>query len=80
MVVLIVAGMKTNSGKLGIGYNNTIPWKCPEDIAFFKKTTLNKNVLMGMKTFKSLKSKLPNRNNIVITRNKYCKNEKDLIQ
>lgn len=79
MVVLIVAGIKTSSGKLGIGYKNTIPWYCPEDLVFFKKTTLNKNIVMGMKTFKSLKSKLPNRNNIVITRNKYCKNEKNLI-
>lgn len=58
-------------GKYGcIGRNNTIPWKCKEDMAYFKESTLNKTVIMGRKTWESLYVKpLPHRRNIVITNN-----------
>lgn len=52
-----------------IGNNNGLPWSIPEDMAFFRKTTLNSIVIMGRKTFDSLglPGGLPNRINIVIT-------------
>lgn len=53
----------------GIGIENTLPWKLPEDMAHFKKTTSGHTVLMGRKTFESIGRPLPNRKNIVISRN-----------
>ena len=53
----------------GIGINNTLPWKLPEDLAHFKRTTSGHSIIMGRKTFDSIGRPLPNRRNIVITRN-----------
>ncbi len=53
----------------GIGVNNTLPWRLPEDLAFFKKTTSGHAIVMGRKTFDSIGRPLPNRRNIVVTRN-----------
>ncbi len=53
----------------GIGINNTLPWHLPEDLAHFKRTTSGHAILMGRKTFESIGRPLPNRRNIVITRN-----------
>ena len=54
----------------GIGVRNTLPWKLPEDLAFFKRTTTGHPIIMGRKTFDSIGRPLPNRRNIVITRNR----------
>ncbi len=52
-----------------IGKNNDIPWRLPEDLKHFKRTTAGHVVIMGRKTFESLGNKpLPNRVNIVISR------------
>ncbi|RXZ33247.1 dihydrofolate reductase [Oxalobacteraceae bacterium CAVE-383] len=53
----------------GIGINNTLPWHLPEDLAHFKRTTTGHPIIMGRKTFDSIGRPLPNRRNIVITRN-----------
>ncbi|RJG04090.1 dihydrofolate reductase [Noviherbaspirillum sedimenti] len=53
----------------GIGLNNALPWRLPEDLAFFKRTTTGHPIIMGRKTFDSIGKPLPNRRNIVITRN-----------
>ncbi len=55
--------------KGGIGINNTLPWRLPEDLAFFKKTTSGHAIVMGRKTFESIGRALPNRRNVVVTRN-----------
>ena len=52
-----------------IGINNTLPWHLPHDLQHFKSTTLNKPVVMGRKTFESIGRPLPQRTNIVVTRN-----------
>jgi len=64
-LTIIVATDKQN----GIGINNTLPWKLAEDLAHFKRTTSGHTVIMGRKTFDSIGKPLPNRRNIVITRN-----------
>ena len=53
----------------GIGINNTLPWRLPEDLAHFKRTTSGHPIIMGRKTFDSIGRPLPNRRNIVVTRN-----------
>ncbi len=53
-----------------IGLNGAIPWHYSADLRRFKRLTLNTTVIMGRKTWESLPVKpLPNRRNIVITRN-----------
>ena len=54
----------------GIGASGNLPWKCPEDMQFFKNLTINKTIIMGSNTFKSLPDTvngLKNRFNIVLT-------------
>lgn len=51
-----------------IGKDNDMPWHLPADLAYFKKTTLGKPVVMGRKTYESIGRPLPGRQNIVITR------------
>lgn len=51
-----------------IGNHNELPWQLPADLAFFKKTTMNKPILMGRKTYESIGRPLPGRRNIIITR------------
>lgn len=53
----------------GIGIRNTLPWKLPQDLAHFKRVTTGHPILMGRKTFESIGRPLPNRRNIVISRN-----------
>ncbi|MFO7864206.1 MAG: dihydrofolate reductase [Salinivirgaceae bacterium] len=54
----------------GIGKNNSMPWHISEDLKRFKELTTGHAVIMGRKTWESLPKKpLPNRTNIVITRN-----------
>lgn len=64
-LTLIVALDRNN----GIGVNNALPWRLPEDLAFFKKTTSGHAIIMGRKTYDSIGRPLPNRRNIVVTRN-----------
>lgn len=51
-----------------IGGNNGLLWKIPADLKFFKETTTGHTIVMGKKTYQSIGRPLPNRRNIVITR------------
>ena len=52
-----------------IGKDNTLPWNLPADLGYFKRTTTGKTVLMGRKTYESIGRPLPNRRNVIISRN-----------
>lgn len=52
-----------------IGSNNDLPWHLPNDLKFFKETTTGHTIIMGRKTFDSIGRALPNRRNIVLSRN-----------
>lgn len=52
-----------------IGKDNKLPWYLPEDLRHFKQLTQYKPVIMGRKTYESLGKPLPNRLNIVVSRN-----------
>jgi dihydrofolate reductase len=51
-----------------IGNQGLLPWNEPEDMRFFRTTTLDHAIIMGRKTFEALGRALPKRRNIVITR------------
>jgi len=54
-----------------IGIKNTLPWKLPNDMKWFRKNTMGKPIVMGRKTFESFGAKaLPGRTNIIISRDK----------
>jgi len=59
----------------GIGINNTLPWRLPEDLAHFKRLTTGHPIIMGRKTFESIGRPLPGRRNIVISRNPAWRHE-----
>lgn len=71
-MVTIIAAIAENNA---LGKNNQLIWHLPADLKRFKKTTLNHVVIMGRKTFESLGKPLPNRTNILITRDKNYKAE-----
>jgi len=64
MISLIAAIGRNNE----LGKGNTLLWKLPADMEHFKKITTLHTVVMGRKTFESIGKPLPNRRNIVITR------------
>ncbi len=66
MTISIIVAL---SNDRAIGRDNTLPWHLPEDLKFFKRTTLGKPVIMGRKTFQSLGKALPGRTNMVISHN-----------
>lgn len=53
-----------------IGHNNQLPWRLPEDLAYFKRTTLGAPIIMGRKTHESIGRALPGRRNFVVTRDR----------
>lgn len=64
------------SRDLGLGYQGKLLWNLPEDMQFFKQTTLGHPVVMGSKTFESIGRPLPGRENIVLTRGELDANVK----
>jgi dihydrofolate reductase len=52
-----------------IGVNNTLPWRCPDDLKHFKTLTMGHHMIMGRKTFDSIGKPLPGRTTVVVTRN-----------
>jgi dihydrofolate reductase len=52
-----------------IGRDNGLPWRLPKDMKSFMAITMGKPVIMGRRTFESMKAALPGRTNIVVTRN-----------
>ncbi|OOF39128.1 dihydrofolate reductase [Rodentibacter rarus] len=54
-----------------IGKDNQMPWHLPADLAWFRKNTMGKPVIMGRKTFESIGRPLPKRVNIVLSRQPY---------
>ncbi len=66
MIVSIIVAIAQNHV---IGKDNQLIWHLPNDLKFFKATTSGHPIIMGRKTFESIGKPLPNRTNIVISRN-----------
>ena len=62
----IIVAMSSNRV---IGVNNSLPWHLSEDLKHFKTLTTGHTIIMGRKTYESIGKPLPNRRNIVISRN-----------
>ncbi len=65
MKISLIAACATNGV---IGRDNQMPWHLPADFAWFKQSTLGKPIVMGRKTFESIGRPLPQRLNIVVSR------------
>jgi dihydrofolate reductase len=65
MIISLISAMGQNRV---IGFEGQMPWHLPADLKHFKAATLSKPVIMGRKTFDSIKKPLPGRHNIVLTR------------
>ncbi len=65
MEIILIAAMAANRA---IGRNNQIPWHLPDDLHWFKATTMGHPLIMGRKTHESIGHALPGRENIVLSR------------
>ena len=65
-LILIAAAGENNA----LGLDNDLPWHLPDDFKRFKQLTTGHKIIMGRKTFESFPKPLPNREHIVITRDK----------
>lgn len=63
--IIIIAAISLNNI---IGDEGCIPWRIPEEQQFFKRTTIGHPIIMGRKTYDSIKRPLPERRNIVISK------------
>ncbi|MBK9294303.1 MAG: dihydrofolate reductase [Oligoflexia bacterium] len=66
MIISLIVAMAKNRV---IGIDNKLPWHLSEDLKRFRKITTGHPVVMGRKTFESIGRLLPNRENIIVTRN-----------
>ena len=67
MKISLVVAISNNNA---IGKNNNLLWYLPNDLKMFKNLTSRKVVMMGRKTYESIGKPLPNRLNVVITKDK----------
>jgi dihydrofolate reductase len=75
MIAIIVAAARNRT----IGVDNTLPWRCPEDLKHFKALTMGHHMIMGRQTFESIGRPLPGRTTVVVTRDPELKIEGCLI-
>jgi dihydrofolate reductase len=66
-IVAIIVAVAENGV---IGRQGVLPWRIPSEMAHFRRTTLDKPVIMGRKTFAALDQPLAKRDNIVLTHNR----------
>lgn len=67
MIISLIAAIAKNNV---IGKGNTLLWRLPADMKHFRKLTIGKPIIMGRKTYESIGRPLPERTNIVLTRDK----------
>lgn len=67
---MTISAIAVTNKNRAIGFQNKLLWKLPPDLEHFKKITAGHTIIMGGNTFVSLGRPLPNRVNIVITKNK----------
>ena len=87
-IVSMIIGIVAISKNFAIGRDGKLPWHYPADLKFFKQTTTGNAVVMGWNTWESIGKPLPNRINVVLSRNgqieeqsvvKLCRSMADVI-
>lgn len=66
-MISIIAALAENRV---IGVNNTLPWRLPNDLKHFRRLTTGHAIILGRKNYESIGKPLPERTNIIITRNR----------
>jgi dihydrofolate reductase len=66
LIVSLLAAVDENQG---IGFQGGIPWRLPDDLKQFKALTMGHHLVMGRKTYESIRSSLPGRTVVILTRN-----------
>jgi dihydrofolate reductase len=72
MILSIISAIGKNNE---IGKSNTLLWNLPADMRHFRETTKGHTVIMGQKTFESIGRPLPNRRNIILTKDNNFKSD-----
>ncbi len=67
---MAIIGIVAVDRNLAIGKGGKLPWHYSADMKFFKKTTIGNTVVMGRRTWLTLKGPLPDRQNIVLSRDR----------
>ncbi len=75
IIAIAALGKRTRN----ICHDDELLWRIPEDLKHVKETTLGYPLIMGRKTYESIKRPLPNRTNIIITRNLNYPSSSDYI-
>jgi len=75
----MVVGIVAVDRNLAIGKNGKLPWHYSADMKFFKETTIGNTVVMGRRTWLTLKKPLPDRQNIVLSRDQNLANESLIV-
>lgn len=65
MIISVIAAVAANGV---IGHEGKMPWHLPNDLKRFRSVTIGKPIIMGRKTYESLGKALPDRTNIVVSR------------
>ncbi len=68
-IAIIVAMAKNRT----IGVDNTLPWRCPDDLKRFKALTMGHHMIMGRKTFDSIGRPLPGRTTVIVSRDTHLR-------
>jgi len=76
---MAIIGIVAVDRNLAIGKGGKLPWHYPADMKFFKETTIGNAVVMGRHTWQTLKGPLPNRQNIVLSRDQNLAANETLI-
>jgi dihydrofolate reductase len=75
----MIIGIAAVARNGAIGKKGKLPWHYPTDMKFFKNTTMGHAVVMGRKTWLTMKKPLPGRLNIVLTRDGNLEPQESLL-
>jgi dihydrofolate reductase len=75
----MIVGIVAVARNFAIGKNGKLPWHYSSDLKFFKRTTSGGAVVMGFNTWKSIEKPLPNRLNVVLSRNNNIENQPNVL-